>query len=654
MNKQTLSFLRVNLVITSVLSIWAFGGVRLVMQALAISLKQTKWLLLCTFFVTFAIFAIILLSLTWHSRFIRWLQSISKRVPPSSFYKTFSIVLFWAILAFISGIVLLLPPYSSVDARLNNTGIHWWLLWIFGIVAALVLKAGIKKVSFEKTLLTAFLGEALLYKLVVFFSHISSYPFALNWEESYRLYYASLVAARRIYGVSVPLSSVDFSLNLINGIPFLLGNMPILVIRLWFVLLGIGITALTAVLLCRRLRIQGRLIQWLFVSWLFLFFLEEGGIKYVLLICVAIIYAGVSGKHPWRSFISVILASIWAGLSRINWFPVPGMLAAGLFLLEEPVEKYKSVARYLTKPVLWGVIGFAVSILPGLLIPEMQMGTTSGFNSALLWYRLLPNPTYSPGILFAIMLASFPLLWVCFALARGRLHLVRVVGLVLIVGILFAGGLIVSMKIGGGSDLHNLDAYLTLLVTIGAYTFFDRLAGDQAKRPLHLSWPIIALAVIIPVCSALQPIQLFTPNDQVSVNRTLQFLKQTTGLAAQQGEVLFMYQRQLLTFGYVHVPLVAKYENVYILEYAMSSNKTELNKFYDDLRSHQFSLIVTEGLPGSLKGSKYSFGEENDAWFTKIALPLLCNYQRVAMLPVAGVELYTPRSPTAGCSSVTP
>jgi hypothetical protein len=51
------------------------------------------------------------------------------------------------------------------------------------------------------------------------------------------------------------------------------------------------------------------------------------------------------------------------------------------------------------------------------------------------------------------------------------LHTIRQLGLAAILSVLFLGGIIVSTKIGGGSNLHNLDAYLVVLWVIGGYVF---------------------------------------------------------------------------------------------------------------------------------------------------------------------------------------
>jgi hypothetical protein len=71
--------------------------------------------------------------------------------------------------------------------------------------------------------------------------------------------------------------------------------------------------------------------------------------------------------------------------------------------------------------------------------------------------------------------------------------------------------------------------------------------------------------------------------------------------AKLKGDVLFMDQRQLLTFGYVKdVPLVADYEKKLVMDQAMSGNQAYFDEFYKDLANHRFSMIVSEPIRKSL------------------------------------------------------
>lgn len=687
-NRQLLFILRLVPIITVILTLLALIRVIQVMQLLAVSVFQPKWLLLWGLLAIAAIIALSLFGLTWNVKSLQRLHNFIEKIPSTLAIKMFSTTLFVLILAFYPWLVIFSPargflmgdansvimlhkgelirsnallgwiPIRDYPLSLNITGVQWLLFWACSMAAAITLKLGQKKLPFGKALIAALLGEAIIYEVISYLSSISSYPFALSWEESYRIYNASLIAAKRLYGLNWPLPQVDFSLNLINGIPFLIGNFPIWVHRMWYGILLLCITILTAFSLCRRLIIQGRLSRWLFIGWCVLYILQMGGIHYELLISVIIILLGFSIHHPWRSLVSIVLASVWAGLSRLNWYPVPAMLAVALFFLEEPLNNYRDAVHYMLKPILWGVIGLITAIFGSLLVSSLtgisNAATLRSWFTSLLWYRLLPNPTYPLGILPAITLVSLPLWWICFSPAKGQWRSIRIFWLTAMVLVLLAGGLVVSVKIGGGSDLHNLDAYLILLAIVAAYIFFNRFAVDTAIRIYKPAWPVIALAMVIPLWSAIHAVQPYIPYNRLATDRSLQALKTKIEQASAQGEVLFMHQRQLLAFGDIRTPLISEYVNVLLLEMAMRQDKTYLDRFYNDLYNHRFQLIIAESQPSSLRGKSFPFGEENDVWFTSITQPLLCEYESVGTIQDENIELYAPRPTPGNCNFNTP
>jgi hypothetical protein len=98
-------------------------------------------------------------------------------------------------------------------------------------------------------------------------------------------------------------------------------------------------------------------------------------------------------------------------------------------------------------------------------------------------------------------------------------------------------------------------------------------------------------------------------------------------VTAQGGQVLFISERQLLTFDSIRaVPLVPDDELVALMEIAMSHNTPALSAFYSDLHQHRFALIVSRKLNTGVKTGE-AFSEENNAWNQYIAAPILCEYQ---------------------------
>jgi hypothetical protein len=241
-------------------------------------------------------------------------------------------------------------------------------------------------------------------------------------------------------------------------------------------------------------------------------------------------------------------------------------------------------------------------------------------------------------------------------------HLIRLVGSASILLVLFVGGVIVSVKIGGGSNLHNLDAYLTLLLVIGTYIYFERFIPDYTEHlseKLQVGTPpasnklfrsaeviLLASALVFPLYFTLSAGGALPHRDYSAAQAALQTINSATQEAVKQGgEVLIISQRHLLTFDYIHnVPLVPEDELVFLMEMAMSDNSFYLDKFHNDLQNKRFAMIVSEPLTTQHQGRNHSFGEENDAWVERVSEPILCYYEPTMKLEAAGIILYSPRA----------
>ncbi len=519
-------------------------------------------------------------------------------------------------------------------------------------------------------LLVTSLGYASAYKLATFIPDISSYPFSLGWSEGSRYYYASLWLSKQLYGLSVPPSVLHPTRYLLQAFPFLIPGTSLWFNRFWQVLLWVGTSALTSFLLVRRLALAGRnkplVISLSMILWGFIF-LFQGPVYYHLQFMVILILWGFNRHHFWRNLILVLIASLWAGISRINWLPVPGLLAAALYLMEARVDE-RPILKYLIPPAVWVLAGTGIGFISQSAYqrwsgnPQSWFG--SSFTSDLLWYRLFPNATYPLGILLSAFLVSLPIIGlILFRLIHRwrELHPIRLVGLAAILGVLFAGGVLVSVKIGGGSNLHNLDAYLTLLLVIGSYIYFDRFEPDHPAQlaetgqgyPSPASGSLLrtseniflAGALIIPMYFTLSTGNQIPRRDFAAAQAALQTISTATQQIAQQGdEVLFISQRHLLTFNDVqNVPLVPEDELVFLMEMAMSDNRAYLDAFNKDISSQRYRMIVSEPLVIQYQGRSHSFGEENDAWVKRVSEPILCYYQPAIKLDSVGVVIYTPR-----------
>jgi hypothetical protein len=411
--------------------------------------------------------------------------------------------------------------------------------------------------------------------------------------------------------------------------------------------------------LSRRIRIPGKGQSWSFIAWAFLFLLQ-GPVYYHLLVCAAIVLWGFDRNRFWRSLLVVLIASAWAGISRLNWFPIPGMLAAALYIMEHRKDNL-SWWRYLLLPAIWVGLGFLVALgsqsLYVLWSGNDPQAFASSFSSDLLWYRLLPNTTYPLGVLTGTLLVSAPLLWLVgyrLKATRGSNgYFVRLVGLGLMASVLLVGGLVVSVKIGGGSNLHNLDAYLTLLLVIGSYLYFDRFASerDDDEQDKPVSWKISLGMILIPALFAVSYGAPIPQANNDAVGLALAGLQKTIDRAVDDsGEVLFISERQLLIFDYLEgVTLVPEYEKVFLMEMVMSGNQAYLENFRRDIVEQRFDLIITDPLFENYKDRGESWAEENNAWVRTITTPVMCYYWRKATFPEVAVQILAPRKNPKEC-----
>lgn len=524
----------------------------------------------------------------------------------------------------------------------------WVFLWV-SLAASLALRVNWRH-SWAVSFLVVVLIQAVVFRIWSILGVATDFPFTLEYSETSRFYYGSLWFSRSLYGMDLPLSTLHPSRYFLQAAPYLISSLPLEAHRLWQSLLWILLTGASAWMLARRLKFQNAGIALLVAMWGFVYFLQ-GAVYYHLQVCVILILWGVSSRQPWRSLVVVILSSLWAGLSRVNWFPVPAMLAVALYLIEEPAST--NLWRYLSRPALWTVAGMGVALASqALYIPLSGNGGNvrdfgSSFTSDLIWSRLLPNVTYPMGVLPAVLLVTAPL-WIVLVYSlrgsRANWTFIRPMGLFSMVAVLFAGGLVVSTKIGGGADMHNMDAYLMLLAVLAGSFFAGRVVSEKGGWGVMPLWPL-ALAALIPAAFALQGVGPRMTYDHALAEKDLAALREVVETeAASGGEVLFISERHLITFHMVEgVALVPDYEVVTLMEKAMSGDQTYLEQFYKDLADHRFAVIVTRK-QRVVKKTDEPFSEENNVWIDAISGPLLCYYERSLTLESSNTLLLVPSS----------
>jgi hypothetical protein len=562
-------------------------------------------------------------------------------------------------------IVLSLTGYTIVFtlpvSRDLLGGLGWMrflIFWAFSLLGMYGFKAIKKNISWLASLLVVVIFQTSLHLLVTQLSNVTSYPFSMGWSETSRYYYPSLFLSKEIFGTRLPWPILHPSLHLLLVPPYLI-DAPLWFHRLWQVFLRFALLGLTAQTLIWRLSIKGRVFRWLLWVWMVLY-LFQGPVYFHLAVPLILMLWGYSTQNDRRTWIFLILASIWSGLSRINWYPMPGLLASVLFLLEVPYQGEK-FWRYLLKPALWMGVGFGVAFVSQRAyialsgIPNPEFFYTS-LTSNQLWYRLFPNASYSVGVLPAALIASLPM-WIAIFLAlrqrQGDFHPLRLGLIFAALLVLFAGGLVVSMKIGGGVDIHNLDAYLSMLLIVTAYLVFRKYAPetDENLTVFTFPWGLTALLIAVPAWFLLGSNVGFKSYDAVRTQSVLEALQaRVDAVNAQGGEILFITQRHLVSMHMLNgVTMIPEYEREELMEMAMGDNQDYLQIFQADMESQRFAAIVVDPLSYRLLGQNYAFGEENNAWVRRVMKPILCNYQEDAIFPADQIAIYVPQQGTRQC-----
>lgn len=569
-----------------------------------------------------------------------------------------------------------------------------WLAVIF--IFSFLVSSGNELIGWKETL-SAFVLTAGAFSIAVSLQGVTDYPFSLGWSEGNRLWDYSTLFGRSLYNYP---SDQDIYVLLdsgrlwVGGLPFLIPNLKIEAARLWVGLTTIFPYFLVGIAAFRVLNKNSR-IWLLMILWIFLF-LKQGPIHTPLVLCAAITVL-VWGRSLWISIPLIIFAGYFAQTSRYTWMFAPGIWIGVLELSGASLHNGKLVLSQWTRSISLGFAGIFGGYLLPKIMPLLDRGidienvgeqiTNTGYTAdviasevsrqPLLWYRLLPNSTYGNGILIGLLIAVVPLLIILFWLAVTQKWVLNIWQKLALIGsslAFLAVGLVASTKIGGGGDLHNMDMFLIGLAFIAVIAWYN--GGREAiLNPNQLpGWMkiVIVAALVIPAIGPWQQMRSFNYGEQAAalmvltdapdeksldllpsdekVNKALEKIQDAVAVAKEDGEVLFLDQRQLLTFGYVtEVPLVVEYEKKVLMNEALSGNADYFQSFYKDLAAGRFSLIVSEKLFTPIKDSSFEFGEENNAWVTWVARPLLCYYEETTTLKDVGVQLFVPKESPTDC-----
>lgn len=508
---------------------------------------------------------------------------------------------------------------------------------------------------------------------------VSGYPFPLNWSEGNRFWDYSILFGRDLYNYPYAkriYAFIDWGRQSLWGLPFLFGRPSIALMRLWD---GILLTVPYALLGWAALgrwkgvetfggedetprHLAGKVTRLLGGLWVLLF-LYQGPI-YTPLVLGAVLVA-LGARLPLVLNMAVVfLAARYVTVSRWTWVFAPAVWAVLLAFCEagQPARR-----RWL-RAVLLGLSGLAGGYLwkvisdrlaasavaagggstsPSILSPE---GITAMLGQQpLLWDRLLPNSTYPSGILLGLLVAAGPLIallaWF-YCSKDWKVDRWQAASILGSMAAFLAVGLVASVKIGGGGNLHNLDMFLVGLAFVLAVAWqagLGRRLLSGRGRGVNTVLAACIFFPLLPVVSGLTPLSL--PPDAV-VERSLQAVRAALEEKGESGEVLFLDQRQLLTFADVPaVPLVVEYEKKVLMEKALVGDRAYFADFYADLQRGRFALVVSEPLHAFRiqHEEDTSFTDENNAFVWYVSEPVLCYYQPIFSSEDTRLMLLTPR-----------
>lgn len=506
--------------------------------------------------------------------------------------------------------------------------------------------------------------------------YVTNFPFPLYWSEGNRFFdYSTLFGSFRYIvpnGGAIN-AFTTWGMQLPWSLPFVIPNITIGMFRFWNQLLWIFPSMFLGLLTFNIFKAERheQIIPVVFALWTFLFF-DQGPIYAPLLIAGVLTFIGLRLRLI-PAAIFVMLASYYAYEARWTWSFAPGLWAglASFLLIADPSFK-KSKIKELVRPVLLGLAGLfggrvlpfiinqiesilqnsgdaeIVSTITGLgrnIIPDVVAAASQ---HPLLWDRLLPNSTYSPGIMLGVIWATLPINLLILYLLIKKLWkpnwMQMLAVLIISIGFLVVG-LIISTKIGGGSNLHNLDMYFVSLMVITAAALNN--SNSLSKKILINNYTyaiILAIVMVMPISYSLQVENSINIHDDYEIERSLSVIEDNLNLFKDTGEILFIDHRQLLTFNLVtQVPLVDEYEKKMLMEMSMNPKPQYLMQFYKDLIEHRFSLIINEPINIIKRGNESDFAEENNAYVKSVSTPLLCFYEPIYTNLNTKVELLVPR-----------
>jgi len=549
----------------------------------------------------------------------------------------------------------------------NFTLQSWTMVFLFYGTSLSVSAIFTEENSIMKHLLqtaTFFMISGFGYSISARINLVTSYPFTTYWSEGNRFFdYSTLLGSFRYIipkGESIR-AFTNWGMALPWALPFLLPNLSIGAFRLWNQLVWILPSFILGYVAINKKKEKNKfLIAVLFGLWTYLF-LDQGPIYSPLIIGAILTIIAVRMRLPF-GIILVFIASYYVRSARWTWGYTPGLWAGLLSILdiENPSLNLKRIKEF-GKPVALGIAGYVGGKLLPSIINVFKRGSQLSFlpnaseslsRQPLLWERLWPNPTFPPGIVLGLLWAVLPVvifITVLIIKKYWKLNLIQYLSVLTICSAFLVVGVIISTKIGGGSNLHNTDMFLISILFVLSAAINNLANRINSTQKYEWLWVIpMIICLISPVTYSLQKSERLELPPAEKVSESISAVQNKVKEYSALGEILFIDHRHLLTFNLVkNVPFIDDYEKKYLMDNALASKASYFDAFYKDLDAQRFVLIINEPANIISRGSDHNFGEENDAYVKWVAAPLLCKYEPLYTSHATALELLVPRTTPA-------
>jgi hypothetical protein len=515
----------------------------------------------------------------------------------------------------------------------------------------------------KKMLILCFILALIGLCLRVYVSYlpVSNYPFSVSWSESGRIFNAYQFYAPWLSKAHQSLPWLDAGRAILDGLILLIPGSQIWMWRFWIASLYLVTSFFTSFLVITRSsavfgannRTQN-LLRWVLILWGGLF-LYQSHIYYHLLAGIIPVLWFTRKDRPSITLLVVAVCAVWMGLTRVNWFIMPAIVAATIYFLTEPKEG-KSIFQYVRWPMVWGMINLIISgavYLLALNLAGKPSVISGAMNYAFFRSKLWPNAGFAPGLIPGIILITLPVLIIILYVTwrhGNPFHWVRWGAVLSIITVLGAGSTVVSLRSGGGYDLHNYDTLLLILFLTAVYLGQGGFSPDrviQPAKPILFDPRFAAMLLLLPVLlTAMQvkPRPVFaTAESAQAISQLDQVIRSQT--PEQANSVLFIDHRQLLIYNQIpSVTLHAPYENIELMEMAMANNKVYFSQFWTDLENRKFPFIVSSVLWEGMNDSQdHYFWYENNVWSDYVVSPILRHYEPIYINTEVGLAIYAPK-----------